>query len=72
MAPVVVVPLGAWEQHGNHLPPATDTLIITAVAAAAAATVPGVVLAPTIPVTASDEHRGFDSTLSIGTEAFAS
>ena len=72
MSPVVVVPLGAWEQHGNHLPPATDTLIITAVAAAAAATVPGVVLAPTIPVTASDEHRGFDSTLSIGTEAFAS
>ena len=72
MTPVVVVPLGAWEQHGPHLPPDTDTLIITAVATAAVAAHPGVVLAPALPVTASDEHHGFDRTLSIGTEAFAS
>jgi creatinine amidohydrolase len=71
MAPVVVVPLGAWEQHGPHLPSDTDTLIITAVATAAAVTFPGVVLAPTLPVTASDEHHGFGATLSIGTEALA-
>lgn len=72
MSPVVVVPLGAWEQHGPHLPSDTDTLIITAVASSAVASVPGVILAPTLPVTASDEHRGFGATLSIGTEAFAS
>lgn len=72
MAPVVVVPLGAWEQHGPHLPSDTDTLIISAVAAAAVAQFPGVVLAPALPITASDEHHGFDSTLSIGTGAFAS
>jgi mycofactocin system creatininase family protein len=71
MPHIVVVPLGAWEQHGPHLPPDTDTLIITAVADAACASSDGVVLAPTLPITASDEHRGFDATLSIGTEAFA-
>ena len=72
MSPVVVVPLGAWEQHGPHLPSDTDTLIISAVAATAVARFPGVVLAPTLPITASDEHHGFGATLSIGTGAFAS
>lgn len=71
MTRIVVVPLGAWEQHGPHLPPDTDTLIISAVAGAACGTSAGVVLAPALPITASDEHRGFDTTLSIGTEAFA-
>lgn len=71
MPRIVVVPLGAWEQHGPHLPADTDTLIISAVAAAACAGVPDVVLAPALPVTASDEHAGLGTTLSIGTEALA-
>ncbi|MEY4044853.1 MAG: Creatinine amidohydrolase, partial [Actinomycetota bacterium] len=32
---LVVVPLGSWEQHGPHLPPDTDSVIITEVARAA-------------------------------------
>lgn len=69
---LVVVPLGSWEQHGPHLPPDTDSVIITEVARAAVSGRPGVVLAPTMHITASDEHAGFPSTLSIGTEAMAS
>ena len=33
--PVLVVPLGATEQHGPHLPLETDTLIAGAIAEAA-------------------------------------
>ena len=68
---LVVVPLGSWEQHGPHLPPDTDSVIITEAARAAVSGRAGVVLAPTIHITASDEHAGFASTLSIGTEAMA-
>lgn len=68
---LVVVPLGSWEQHGPHLPPDTDTVIISAVVAAAAAGRQGITVAPTLGITASDEHAGFGGTLSIGTEATA-
>lgn len=68
---LVVVPLGSWEQHGPHLPPDTDTVIISAVVAAATAGRQGITVAPTLGITASDEHAGFGGTLSIGTEATA-
>ena len=68
---LVVVPLGSWEQHGPHLPPDTDSVIISAVVAAAAAGRQGITVAPTLGITASDEHAGFGGTLSIGTEATA-
>lgn len=68
---LVVVPLGSWEQHGPHLPPDTDSVIISAVVAAAAGGRPGITVAPTLGITASDEHAGFGGTLSIGTEATA-
>lgn len=70
MGPVVVVPLGSWEQHGPHLPPGTDSLIIRSVVDAAAEG-RDVVVAPVMHITASDEHRGFPFTLSVGTEAMA-
>jgi len=45
--PVILVPVGAIEQHGPHLPLATDALIPTAVCEAAAQRVTAIV-APTI------------------------
>jgi mycofactocin precursor peptide peptidase len=69
--PVVCIPVGSCEQHGPHLPLDTDTIVAEAVAARAAAARPGLVVGPTITVTASGEHAGFPGTLSIGTDATA-
>jgi creatinine amidohydrolase len=72
-APIVVLPLGAWEQHGDHLPFDTDTLIINAVVqqalAACAESAHRFVVAPAIAITASDEHDAFVGGLSMGTQA---
>ena len=67
--PIVVVPLGSWEQHGAHLPPDTDSVIIAAVVERACTDLAWVTTAPVVHITASDEHRGFANTLSTGTEA---
>jgi len=56
---VLVQPLGAIEQHGPHLPLSTDSVIATAVAEAAVATVGDeldVWLLPTLEYTKSNEH----------------
>jgi creatinine amidohydrolase len=70
---IVVLPLGSWEQHGPHLPLHTDTVIVDAVVEAALqdASFPTntFLRAPTLPITASDEHVGFTGGLSSGTEA---
>ena len=72
-APLVLVPIGSTEQHGPHLPFATDTLIAQAVAAQVAASLTeeglSVVMAPALPFGASGEHQAFPGTVSIGTEA---
>ena len=65
---VLVVPLGATEQHGPHLPLSTDADVATAVAALVADR-PDVLVAPPLPYGASGEHAGFAGTLSIGQEA---
>lgn len=72
--PIVLVPLGSTEQHGPHLPFATDAVIATAVADAAAARITAgtglkVVVAPTLPYGASGEHQEFAGTVSIGHDA---
>jgi len=64
--PLLVIPLGATEQHGPHLPLETDTLIAGAIADAAAAGRADMVVAPALPFGASDEHAGFPGTLSLG------
>lgn len=67
---VLVVPLGATEQHGPHLPLSTDTAVAAAVARRAAAARPAmVVAAPALPYGSSGEHAGFAGTLSIGQDA---
>jgi mycofactocin precursor peptide peptidase len=67
--PLVVVPLGAVEQHGPHLPLATDALVAGAVAEYAVPALDGALLAPPLPYGASGEHEGFPGTVSIGTAA---
>jgi creatinine amidohydrolase len=66
---VLVVPVGATEQHGPHLPATTDTDIALAVVTAAAALDPLLVVAPAVAYGSSGEHAGFAGTLSIGQEA---
>jgi creatinine amidohydrolase len=67
--PLLLVPLGAVEQHGHHLPLATDTTVACAVAGAAADALDGALLAPALAYGASGEHEDFPGTISIGTEA---
>ncbi|WP_433490370.1 mycofactocin biosynthesis peptidyl-dipeptidase MftE [Nocardia grenadensis] len=68
-APVLVVPVGATEQHGPHLPLSTDTDLAVALCAGVAARCPQVLVAPAIAYGASGEHAGFPGTLSIGLAA---
>ncbi|MCX6516485.1 MAG: mycofactocin biosynthesis peptidyl-dipeptidase MftE [Actinobacteria bacterium] len=70
---VLLLPLGSWEQHGPHLPFDTDTIIIDSVVIHALrdtqVDADAFAIAPTIAISASDEHVGFPGTLSTGTEA---
>lgn len=71
----LLVPVGATEQHGPHLPMDTDSRIAGAVADATARAIVArgggerVVLAPAIAYGASGEHQSFAGTVSIGTAA---
>ncbi|MEL6982150.1 MAG: mycofactocin biosynthesis peptidyl-dipeptidase MftE, partial [Actinomycetota bacterium] len=58
--------LGATEQHGPHLPLATDTIIAEAWAVGVAERIEGAVAAPALPYGSSGEHQSFAGTLSIG------
>ena len=64
--PIVLIPVGSTEQHGPHLPIETDTLVAEEVAQRALHSADGLMLGPTIGITASGEHGGFPGTLSIG------
>lgn len=76
-AVTLLVPLGATEQHGPHLPLDTDTRIAQAVAERVAAlddrsvdgSAPSVVTAPALNYGASGEHEGFPGTISLGHDA---
>ncbi len=61
---VAVLPLGAVEQHGPHLPLSTDFVCASEIAAAAVdlADVP-VVLLPGLAYTKSDEHHAFPGSI---------
>lgn len=64
--PILLIPVGSTEQHGPHLPVDTDTLIAEELSQRALHMTDGLVLGPTLGVTASGEHQGFPGTLSIG------
>lgn len=70
---LVILPLGATEQHGPHLPSGTDTFSVEAIAAAAgriAAQQVSVVLAPSLPFGSSAHHLVYGATLSLSTETY--
>jgi len=70
---LLLVPVGSVEQHGPHLPLATDSMVAIAVARAAAERLDEegarVLVAPSVNYGASGEHEGFPGTISIGHEA---
>jgi mycofactocin precursor peptide peptidase len=71
MSPIVLIPVGSTEQHGPHLPLATDTLIAEEIAGRAIHHTDGLMIGPTISMSASGEHAGFPGTLSIGSNVMA-
>ena len=63
-ATVAMLPVGSFEQHGDHLPLATDT-IIACVIANQLATTYNALLLPPVTMSCSHEHEGFEGTVSI-------
>ena len=61
-ASLAVVPTGSTEQHGPHLPLATDYLIAEALAEAAT-TETDHLLTPPVRITVSEHHRQFPGTM---------
>ncbi len=68
-AHVLIVPLGATEQHGPHLPISTDTTIAVAWASQLALAMGDALVAPALPYGSSGEHQSFAGTISIGQDA---
>ncbi|MFZ1829746.1 MAG: creatininase family protein, partial [Candidatus Competibacteraceae bacterium] len=66
----VILPLGATEQHGPHLPLGADTCRAIALAERLAERWPALV-APVLPMGCSDEHGGFAGLLSVEAETLA-
>jgi creatinine amidohydrolase len=69
-ADVAVLPVGSFEQHGDFLPLATDTLIACAVAERLS-TEYGLFLLPPLTITCSHEHADFAGTVSISAQTLA-
>ncbi|MCJ0764465.1 creatininase family protein [Variovorax terrae] len=68
---VVIIPLGATEQHGPHLPLSVDVDIVEAVLARLQALRPDelpVVRLPTLGIGKSNEHISFPGTLTLSAE----
>jgi creatinine amidohydrolase len=70
---LAVLPVGATEQHGPHLPVGTDSFTVEYLARAASAeaarAIP-VVVAPTLRFGSSHHHIPFGGTLSLSTETY--
>ncbi|HIE50577.1 MAG TPA: creatininase family protein [Armatimonadetes bacterium] len=67
--PTAIWPLGATEQHGPHLPLATDTLLAEALARRVAREVGGLLLPP-LPLSYSWVWRDIPGTLTLRVETF--
>jgi creatinine amidohydrolase len=72
-ATLLVLPTAAIEQHGHHLPLATDTLINNLLLGKALAKVPAdlpIFALPPVCYGKSNEHVGFPGTLSVSAQTF--
>src|SRR5260370_27539894 len=70
---LAVIPIGATEQHGPHLPVGTDFLCAERVASAAAKQARAeihIVVTPTLPFGSSHHHLPFGGTMSLPTELY--
>ncbi|PLS79725.1 MAG: creatininase [Chloroflexi bacterium] len=70
---LALLPVGAVEQHGPHLPVGTDRFTVEYIARTAAAEIAAdvpVLVAPTLPFGSSHHHLPFSGTLSLGTETY--
>ncbi|MDH3660290.1 MAG: creatininase family protein [Alphaproteobacteria bacterium] len=68
---IAILPVGAIEQHGPHLPLGVDAMIVQGILDRAMATLPSPLQAlalPTLPVGKSDEHIAFGGTLTLAAE----
>lgn len=67
---VAILPVGALEQHGPHLPLGTDHLLAEAMAGlgAAQAKTAECYLLPVLPIGVSEEHHDWPGTVWLGTE----
>lgn len=63
-ATVAMLPVGSFEQHGDYLPLATDTIIACVIADQLAAAYNALLLPP-VTLSCSHEHEGFEGTVSI-------
>jgi creatinine amidohydrolase len=70
---LVVLPVGATEQHGPHLPVGTDRMLVEHIAATAAAVAAAeipLLVAPVLPFGSSHHHLPFGGTISLATERY--
>jgi creatinine amidohydrolase len=63
-ASVAVLPVGSFEQHGDHLPLVTDTLVATLIAGTVAEAY-NLFLLPPLTISCSHEHAAFAGTVSL-------
>ncbi|MFF0099754.1 creatininase family protein [Micromonospora sp. NPDC005257] len=63
-AAVAVLPIGSFEQHGSHLPLATDTIVASAIATALAELY-DLFLLPPLTMSCSHEHAAWRGTVSL-------
>ena len=65
---IAVLPVGAIEQHGPHLPVSVDQAILDGIIRATLPLMPGDLSAlylPTLPIGKSDEHSDYPGTLTL-------
>ena len=66
----VLFAAGSTEQHGPHLPLATDTMLGDALADGVCERLPGVLRGPTLPLGVSPHHMSFPGTISLSPSSF--